>query len=89
MIDLGPLSKINLNGIRILQDSNMPNYLSKQLFVPRSRRKRIISKCRKKYTILIMNPYIFKSNSSNTIICSELMYNIINTSKIWREHERI
>jgi len=82
MIDLGPLSKINLNGIRILQDSNMPNYLSKQLFVPRSRRKRIISKCRKKYTILIMNPYIIFKPSSDTIICSELMYNTISESKI-------
>ena len=87
MIDSGLLGEIN--GIRILQDSNIPNYLGKQIFVPRSRKKRIINKCRKKYTILIMNPYIFKSNSSNTIICSELMYNIINTSKIWREHERI
>ena len=87
MIDSGLLGEIN--GIRILQDGNIPNYLGKQTFVPRSRKKRIINKCRKKYTILIMNPYIFKSNSSNTIICSELMYNIINTSKIWREHERI
>ena len=84
MIDSGLLG-----GIRILQNSNIPNYLSKQLFVPRSRRKRIINKCRKKYTILIINfKVVFKPNS-NTIICSELMYNTINKSKIWREHERI
>lgn len=87
MIDSGLLGEIN--GIRILQDSNIPNYLGKQIFVPRSRKKRIINKCRKKYTVLIMNFKVVFNTNSNTIICSELMYNTINKSKIWREHERI
>ena len=84
MIDLEPLSKINLDSIRILQNPHIPNYVDKQIFVPRSRKKRIINKCKKKYTMPVINDSTFWLDNTS-VFCSELIYGKILNLK-WREH---
>ena len=79
MID-GLLGKID--SMRILQNSLIPNYINKQTFIPKSKKKRIINKCRKKYTISVSNNFTFWLDNTS-IVCSNLMYSTFLNLKIW------
>jgi len=74
MFDMGVFNKIE--GIRILQNLHIPNYVYLQTAIPRSKKKRIVMKCRKKYSITIINNKVFWMNS-NTLVCSSLYYKLM------------
>ena len=74
MIDTGVLNRIE--GIRIIADSYIPDYVYLQTAIPRSKKKRIVMKCRKKYSITIINNKVFWMNS-NTLVCSSLYYKLM------------
>ena len=74
MIDMSVLNKID--GIRIIADPYIPDYVYLQTAIPRSKKKRIVMKCRKKYSITIINNKVFKIDS-NTIGCSFLYYKLM------------
>ena len=74
MIDTGVLNRIE--GIRIIADPYIPDYVYLQTAIPRSKKKRIVMKCRKKYSITIINNKVFWMNS-NTLVCSSLYYKLM------------
>jgi len=65
-----------MDGIRIIADSYIPDYVYLQTFIPKSKKKRIIMKCRNKYSITIINNKVF-GIGNNTLGCSFLYYKLM------------
>ena len=71
------------NDIKLIKNSYIPDYRTIQTFIPRSKKKRIIIKCKKKYIEQRINEPIYM-HETNTIICSNFMYEQIRRSSIWK-----
>ena len=74
MLDMRILNRID--GIRIIADPYISDYVHLQTFISRSKKRRITIKCKKKYSITIINNKVFGIDS-NTIGCSFLYYKLM------------
>ena len=74
MLDMRILNRID--GIRIIADPYISDYVHLQTFISRSKKRRITIKCKKKYSITIINNKVFWMNS-NILVCSSLYYELL------------
>ena len=61
------------NGRMVVKSSFIPDYIMIQTLIPRSGKKRIIKKCRNKYTKQVVDEAIYLYGGDK-IICTHLVY---------------
>ena len=71
------------NGKMVVKSSFIPDYIMIQTFISRSRKKRIIKKCEKKYTKQVANEAIYLYGNDK-IICTNLMYEKLKRGDLWK-----
>ena len=72
-----------LFSFQIIKNKSLPDYIMIQTFVPRSRKKRIIKKCKKKYTKQVVNEAIY-IYGEDKIICTNLIYEQLKRGDLWK-----